>query len=223
MNARIYRKAIVAVLFLFLFILTSCSSKSSTRVEQEFDEQGRLIKEIYFVQGEVFNSTVYQYGTDGNCSRENHYDAENALTYYITYEYNSIGQKIKQTQYQDNKMFTETTMEYNDKGLLSRSNNITWQGGKSYNLYFYDENDYMIEHKQYSVDSGGDTLRFWHKYENDNEGNIKEDVEYYSDGAVKLITKYEYYSNGNIKTIKEYDSNGNIKSTTEFDKSGNIK
>ena len=221
MSVRNYRKVMALGLLVVLFILSSCSTKASTRIEKEFDEQGRLAKEITIVQGDVVGTTIYQYGTDGNCSRENHYDKDNVLTYYITFAYNSKGQVIKRTQYQDNKMFTETTMQYDDKDLLSRSDTITYQGGKSYWLYFYDENNNLTECKQYAIYSDGDSLSFWDKY--DEAGNKVSSSHYVTSGALDYTKVWEYDDEGRVKTITEYDSKGNINYVTEYDKNGNVK
>lgn len=220
MSIRIYRKVMALGLIVVLFILSSCSTKASTRIDQEFDEQNRLVKEITIVQGEVVDTTIYQYGTGGNCSREDHFDKDNVLTYYITFEYNSKGQVIKRTQYQDNKMFTETTMQYDDKDLLSRSDTITYQGGKTYWLYFYDTNNKMTECKQYSVDSDGDNLRFWDKF--DQAGNKVSSSYYVSSGALNYTKVWEYDDEGRMKTLTEYDGEGNIKYVTEYGKNGNV-
>jgi len=208
MSIRNYRKVMLAGLLAVLFILSSCAS---TRIEKEFDEQNKLVKETTIVQGEVVHTTIYQYDADGNCSRTNHYDKDNVLTYYITFAYNSKGQVIKETQYQDNKMFTETTMQYDDKDLLSRSDTITYQGGKTYWLYFYDENNNLTECKQYTIDSDGDSLRFWDKY--DEAGNKVSSSHYVASGELDCTKVWEYDGKGRVKTITEYDKNGNVKST----------
>ena len=209
----------LCVIFCFSFV--ACNSKSKTKIEQEFDEHDRLVQETILVQGKVHSKTTFQYDVDGNCSREEHYDKNDVLTYYITYEYNSQAQVIKEIQYQDNKMFTETTMEYNDKNLLYRSDTITYQGGKSYWLYFYDENNKLTETKQYAVYSDGDSLRFWDKF--DQAGNKISSSYYVTSGALDYTKVWEYDNKNRVKTITEYDSSGNIKSVVEYDKNGNIK
>ena len=221
MRFRNYRKLIILVLLAVLFILSSCSPKTSTQIEQEFDEHNRVIKEITFVQGEMIGTTTYQYGTDGNCSRKDHYDKDNVLTHYTTFVYNSKGQVTRETLYQGNKMFTETTIQYNEDGLCSRSDTLTYEGGETYCLFFYDENNKLTDIKQYSVDSNEDHLRFWDKY---NQAGYKVSSSHYvASGALDYTKVWEYDGNGRMKTLTEYDSNNNIKYITKYDKNGNVK
>lgn len=221
MSIRNCRKVMVAGLLAILFILSSCSTKASTRIEQEFDEQNRLVKKTTIVQGEVVGTTIYQYGADGNCSREDHYNKDHVLTHYKTFAYNSKGQVIKETLYQDNKMFTETTLQYDENGLLSRSDTITYQGGESYWVYFYDEENKLTESKQYTIESDGDHIRFWDKF--DQAGNIVSSSYYIVSGALDYTKVWEYDDEGRVKTLTEYDSKGNINYVTEYDKNGNVK
>ena len=221
MSIRNCRKVMVAGLLAILFILSSCSTKASTRIEQAFDEQNRLVKETTIVQGEVVGTTIYQYGADGNCSREDHYNKDHVLTHYKTFAYNSKGQVIKETLYQDNKMFTETTLQYDENGLLSRSDTITYQGGESYWVYFYDEENKLTESKQYTIESDWDHIRFWDKF--DQAGNIVSSSYYIVSGALDYTKVWEYDDEGRVKTLTEYDSKGNINYVTEYDKNGNVK
>ena len=84
MGIRNFRKIIIMELIALVFILSACSSKTATRIEREFDEYNRVVKEVTFVQGEMRDTTTYQYGTDGNRVREDHYDKDNVLTHYKT-------------------------------------------------------------------------------------------------------------------------------------------
>lgn len=221
MVIRNFGKIIIMELIVFVFILSACSSKTATRIEREFDEYNRVVKEVTFVQGEMRGTTTYQYGTDGKCSREDHYDENNVLTHYKTFTYNSKGQVIKETLYRDNKMFTESTRQYDDNGLLSRFDTVTHEGAKNYWVYFYDDENKLTESKQYTVEPDGDHIRFWDKF--DQAGNKVSSSQYLINGALYSTKVWEYDDEGRTKICTEYDSKGNIKYVTEYDKNGNIK
>ena len=155
----------IFTLAVILILLSACGQKPVVKVNQEFDEQNRVIKETTFVRGQLFGTVTYQYDSNGDCIREDHYNEEDLLQYYLIFEYDEKGQQIRRTQYQDDKMFVETTMEYDVNGRMTRSDNLTYQGGKSYFLYFYDENGALAESKMYSVYSDGDCLTYIDKYD----------------------------------------------------------
>lgn len=215
MKKSFFRNTIIIIsLIIYSLFLSSCDPKS--HIQQEFNAQNQVIKETMYIRGVLFSTTEYKYNSDGNKSHEIHYDENGIQTYYETFEYNSKNQKIKETLYKDGKMFVESTMSYNDKGLMIRSDNLTYQGGRSYNLYFYDENNNEIERKQYVSDSEGDELRFWHKSTYTEDGNIEQEIEYDKNENIINVTKYIYNKKGKLKKICEYDASGNVKATRNF-------
>ncbi len=210
----ICRYIAILTLAIIFILLSACGQKTAVKVNQEFDEQNRVIKETTFIRGQFFDTVTYQYASNGDCIRENHYNAEDLLIYYLIFDYDEKGQQIRRTQYQDDEMFVETTMEYDINGRMTRSDDLTYQGGKSYCLYFYDENGVLAESKTYSVYSDGDCLTYVDKY--DANGNQISSSHYVTSGALDYTKKWEYDTNGNVKKVTEYDRDGNIMTSQTY-------
>lgn len=98
------------------------------RYTYEYDKSGKLIKSSSYYDGMPGSYDVYEYNSNGLLSKRKNYDYDGDMLFETTYEYNSLNQEIKATEYQinsdinpdKNTLFTTVTKEYNSDGKLSR-------------------------------------------------------------------------------------------------------
>lgn len=187
------------------------------------------------------------YDDRGNISREDHYDSDGELMYYLTYEYDENNVLTLKTEFNENGVkHSYTEYEYRENGKLF-SENIIWldDHGKQYNrdlieyyesgnrnkLTSFDANDEQIGMQIYS-ESGvcilSDVRQFdelgafvgRHVMEQTEEMLVIRTEEYDVTGKLVNRSTYSYYDNGVKKESKQINENGDIVWLTLCDEKG---
>lgn len=138
---------------------------------------------------------------------------------YDEYEYDSQGNKIKETRYKPDGSVLECR-EYNSYGNIIKwtlSNKITeWE-------YEYDNQGNKI--KECVKDTEGN-MQEGYKYKYDSHGNMTEATIFRKDWSdPDPITReyvYEYDSQGNMKKKTYYNGSGSVDYIEEYDSHGNL-
>ncbi len=88
----------------------------------EYDKHGNLIRENYYVDGEIFSYETYEYDKRGKRTKEKLYSKEGKLEGHYEYEYNKKGKLLKDSFYRDGQLWNYVAYEYNKDGeMLSYS------------------------------------------------------------------------------------------------------
>ena len=161
--------------------------------------------------------TVYDYDSNGNMIRVEHYDKTGKMTYWSEYKYDENGRKIwAVTDHDPDEPLEPTTYDYelDEAGRVIKKTVYDSEGKiKNWREYAYDASGREIVCKSYS---GNGNLYSWEETEIDEAGK-----------QVKYITK-QLDANGNPYetncTEMEYecDEAGNITKTISYDNSGKV-
>ena len=154
---------------------------------ERFDEDGKLIEEIYSVDSVIDDHVFYSYNNDGNilqrksCSEDNDY-----TTLIYTYNDKGLNTKIEE-EHSNGVTFVLIEKEYNEQGLPIR----TFENNHETEIaYTYDSNNRLYE-----------TIRLYDRvvHDYDNSGRLVS-LKTYENGSNKLLT---------IETLV-YDSRGRL-------------
>ncbi len=118
------------------------------------------------------------YDDEGNFLREERYDANGTLDYFITSEYNSAGRPVKEQWHYNDDDIEEYRTEYDENGNRVK-----------YSYYLNDE------------------LVYYDIYENDKDGREIKMISYNADDDVTSYCITEWDSNGNRIKQSIYDEN----------------
>lgn len=153
------------------------------KTEYKYDNQNKLIKTInYKKDNNVVSTQTFEY--DGELLKKSiTRDSNGQLLSEVSYEYNSEGYLIKETQkgVQGN---TTRNYEYDNKGNLIRV--IDQQSRREFK---YDSNGNLIEDKLFLSDGSRQFRVTFSYYDN---GLQKEEIRYSNDERPAFIAKYEY-------------------------------
>lgn len=133
----------------------------------EYDDRGNMVKSEYSKLGEEPNQyEVYEYSVDGICTGSSRYqlyygpEGPIANSWHLTdsSEYNTRGEPIKTTWYDDGNIIGYYTYEYDSDGKRIRMNNCDADGTiLEYHISLYDDNGNFIGQEIYNADG---SLRF---------------------------------------------------------------
>ena len=198
----------------------SAYSGGSLIQKYEFDNRGIITKSTYFNDGKI--TFINEYDENGNLvSNVSYYDGE--VRRVELYEHDDGGNLTKVTAYDQNidKMY-ELAYEYDENGNLTAECEVREDWELKVNVrYEYDENGNKTKTEEYNIDD--DSVRWQTVYEYDGEGNMISMVSHNSDESVSESYSYEYDTNGNLTKYTAYGSGGSIWKQTIFEYSENKK
>ncbi len=200
---------------------TDYNGTQTTPFQAEYDENGRIISEVYRHNGEIRKNS-YEYDENGNniktvLIRDNK---------YTTYEYNydENGNLINKLRLDPaDKIVEKTVYTYDKNGNLIRSlSHVDGNESHSYD-FVYGNNGKIVKHTYTTYDDDPDGIVNWSiEYTYDENGNeIKRKTAYVS-GKVRVIeskfnengkmTEQTVTVSGDIETrlLMSYDENGNV-------------
>ena len=140
-------------------------------------------------------------------SRVNYYNADGALRFSTTYEYDTKGNDIRREQhFADGKVFTyECKNTYNKKGQLVRIEVCINNGDADIITREYNAEGQLIRSTLSTHESGNVTT-----YTYDNQGQlIQSETENYMDDSTSTST-YEYDAQGLLTRQNSYDGDGQL-------------
>ena len=166
-------------------------------LEYDYDENGKVMAIIQYVENGLVSCSVYEYLDNGEKRKYVEYDSSGKLIYRYEDVYDADGKKVQNINYEDSAMaFSDVRTEYT-----------------------YDSNGYLIGALVASVDEEGlPSFVQEVEYVNDNNGKVMkkiidngfsfEEEEYNSQGV--LIKSVIYNNDGHIEGLWEYDNYGNL-------------
>lgn len=188
-------------------------------IEYEYDDEGKLIKEIQTdsTQNPVLvREKIYTY--EDTLLTQTKVLANSVFEYEINYYYNDKNQTIKE-ETKSSEVENIVTFTYDDRGNAIEQVNTTTGGGSTRMEFQYNENDRIIDGKSYNV---ANQLVKWNKnvYVNDTltdllflsaAGDTTHHIIYeYQNGL--LMMEKELGKDGNVYVLKEYtyDNSGKL-------------
>jgi len=177
----------------------------------EYEQINDFIPELYSYSSPLLNPTkvFVIYEEDYNWNNE-----QGGPSYY-QYE----GNKLKRKIYKYDSLETETTYEYDKKGLLMKSFRNYSDGRKAEFSYHYDENNQLIRRLFFTLNGleGSET------YEYSENGMLKKAKWDKFDTWLTGIITFEYDANSKLKSgFFKGDNNFNADLIFEVDKNGNL-
>ncbi len=187
------------------------------------------------------------YDESGNLSREDHYDSDGELMYYLTYEYDENNLLTLKNEFDENGVKTSyTEYEYHENGKTS-SENIVWldeqgelyernlieyyESGNRNKLFCYNSADELFSTQIFS-ESGACLLSDTCEYDENGVFTGRRVVEHTEemlfireelyDSSNELITRstYSYHDNGEMNESKQVNGKGEIINHTVCDENG---
>ena len=185
--------------------------KFSQIFSYEYDDQGRVVKEIKWGVKNVVpdTTTVYEYGANGPVKTEV-YNINNELTSSLIYEYDGQNRVAKETKFRAGNSTADYSYEYEyaDDGSYTR-----W-------FHYQDEDDRNGTYEKYTADGlmtetyrpGDGTANMKSEqtiWEYDSNGNVVSCVNNMGD-ALNYTIAYEYDAQGRRISNTQYNAGGDM-------------
>ena len=179
-------------------------------------------EKTYYANGELESYYEYEYDSQGNKIKQSLYSANDILFSYIEYEYDSQGNLTKESCHEMGVFYAYNEYEYDTQGNRTKLSQYTYGELSSYSEFEYDTQGNLTKRNYYNKNG---EFYAYNEYEYDTQGNLtKESV--YRDGVLsepRYQYKYEYDSQGNQTKEGHYRANGELFRyfENEYDSQGN--
>lgn len=197
-----------------------------SQIKDEYDSNGNIIKTTgCTADGSILEETGYEYDDAGNMTKQIFYSADentNDAWSWSEFEYNTAGDVIKETDYDENGVvIIYDEYEYDQKGNLIRESIHNKNTGHYEYEYEYDSNKNLTKKTSYEGDRN---LLGWEESKYDRNGNKIKYIKYSADGNADYQEEYQYDGVGNKVEYTAYDGTGNKSewSKYEYDQNGNM-
>jgi hypothetical protein len=154
------------------------------------DLNGQIItKEVVSANGVVAFSDKYTYALLGKVSRWVHYDAADKVTTVINYDYDLLGNLIKEVTTRNDILFASTVNTYNAKGILEKKTRLNGKNEVDYYFtYEYNSKGLMIKENYFYNNQILSTSSF----EYNAKGNKVKEVFSDAKGTSTTLKEWEY-------------------------------
>lgn len=204
---------------------TNCMvNNESCKDIYEYDENGRKIKELNYIGGNLNSKYGYKYDNKGNCVEEITFNKDGSTNTGKSYKYVYLGPNTEKSSYYLDKFVMRNTWEYDSKGHMTEESVTTppqYYNNKQFSpkiesttAYKYNGNDQIIE-KRSIYKYGTDVRDEKTIYSYDADGNLTQEKHFPKKDGKSLNTTYKYIGD-NISEITKYDFNGNPNSLKKY-------
>lgn len=169
------------------------SSIGAEKTLKEYDSDGNLVTEVYYIGGEMQYAHVYVYDSASNCIQKQCFDGLGKLEEYCISEYDQ-DKLIQSVWLKDDEVYASVVHKYDSEGNLQYSESYsTYESVRSE----FDENGRLIKYVRF--DSNGE-LKEATTYVYDNKGNeieryTMENTSYGGESQYKNECKYDHHGN----------------------------
>lgn len=208
------------------------------KTEYTYDANGNQLSCIeYDKDGKAFDTARYEYNSNGKCTKYSWF-LENSIIFpegmTEIYEYDSNGNKIKETCYSGEEFASQTRYTYDANGnvLETKDYSASGQYNGTMETYEYYSDGTKKSYKQYKnnelksfeeYNSDGKTIKkqsimtdnYLRLYEYDDAGRMIK-VTNSDDGKTISVEIYEYDSYGNDLKYVKYDGDNNITEQIDY-------
>lgn len=157
---------------------------------KSFDKNGFKQKEIAYSEGNIENSSTFEYDKSGNLLNVNAINPDSSFLFKITRNY--YENNLRKDLYfylPDNTYKYKNVATYDKSGRMTELKYYWPDGLKSINKYSY-RGSKKMEDTEYSPEG---EFRYKWIYQYDNRDNLIEAVQYYPDNKINAQVRYEYY------------------------------
>lgn len=113
------------------------TDKVTTLTDYFYDTKGNLLSDKTLRNTVVFAETKHEYDLKNNLSKKIRFNGKGAIDYYFTYEYDALGNLLKENYFYNDQVISVRTFEYDTKGnkikeiYFDRTGNVnmykTWE------------------------------------------------------------------------------------------------
>ncbi len=213
------KKWIMVCILGIMVCLTACNSGALKKDQESNQKPESIQNDDYNYENEASEEKPDEklvLAKSIELSKMGEYSSSLELISIWTYEYNDLGQRIKDIEHPANYQLSDTPVF------------MAWIE------YEYDDNGNKVEESKYDhdIDENSDTLKERNEYEYNEQGEITKYVHHnvYEDGDESTtVYEYEYDAQGNkIRDLRngvivnecEYDADGYLTKETEYDLDG---
>lgn len=175
--------------------LRASAESDKVHIRYEYDEQGNIVRQIRYHDGEIEDEYHWEYDVMGNMTRRISYNKSGYVSSDYRFDPNAQGNSIRGV-WQDELRIHELCWEYDDKGNMTRSISFTNSVVTSEYHYEYDAQGNVTREVHYDHKNGLSNHDYRYQNSYDEKGNL-----------IQTITRYDTDS---TKTTYEYDEKGNI-------------
>jgi hypothetical protein len=157
---------------------------------------GNQEERIYFnSKGSIYCKWQYTYSENGYVIKETRLDSLSRIEHWVIHKYNEAWKIIETTEYEsDGSIESKSTFQYNNHNNLTLTINFNqYDSLYYYNSYKYNQLGKLIEVVQTGDSLSQNTTTF--KY--NNNGNIIESDNFFSDNVIVNKFTYKYDEDGN--------------------------
>ena len=187
--------------------------------ENKYDEFGRRIEKIEHYHTGGFIATKYEYNVEGKMTSEYTVDDEGEVSSKTVYEYDTVGNLIKKTEYDTNDFSTpwvSTNYKYDiNKNLIEKEEKFAEKEAVTSTFEYNEAGELIGGEVFYTAD---DDLILEQKIIEDEEGNaIGTEILYHKEGVKKeqfikkneadKVVEEETHINGNFDTLTKIEYN----------------
>lgn len=169
-------------------VVTEANGMTYT-IEYQYDNQGNMISQSNYVDGEMVDSTQYTYDDHGNyLSLQQYYYQDLIMDYRFEYTYNDRGDQIIRDEYMNDELLSHVEMEYDEQGREIASHS-TVAGGASQSRTVSTWEGLTETREYYGMD--GDEPYMVSVITYDDHGNVILDQSQYAGGGFTMM-EYTY-------------------------------
>ena len=187
------------------------------RIDEEYDDQGRLIRRDVTDSSGHREATVYIYDKKGDYIQYLIYDDKNQVI--DAKDYNANGKLCSHSQYQYDAWGNETEALHLDEAgnPLSRTARVFRENGNMLEEREYRGMDELLIRTAYEYHPNGD-LKKYVRYNAD--GLLLEEAEYSEDGGFISHTRYRYREDGRKESVEILNADGVVIQSLYYDEAG---
>ncbi len=187
--------------------------------EYEYDANNNIIKITNSSEdGSSYETREFKYNTSGLITEEKIEQVRGGQVWFgyrTVYEYDTDGNKIKETNYdEDGAPDGYNTFEYAN-GNCIKTTNYERDGAKAYYSIYEYAGDVLVKESHFSREGSLDTY-----FEYTEEGLLIKEYSYFENGIAVRGTEYTYDSNGNL--IKAFNIEENTSFEFQYDSKENL-
>ena len=192
------------------------------RKRADYNAEGRLVQLQTYIGNAMAWRVRYKYDDQGRVVEEVYYDAEENSNSKYLYTYNEQGDMVQSQLFENDKLSATKHYKYNDKSQEVEFEMRYADGTlKIKELITYDKRGNVVEKSYHYVDYSEEDIRTVYEY--DKRGNLVKSSHYDLQGASQgnvvktydefdnLIEHAEYRGDGKLdfKIVMKYDDQGN--------------
>ena len=192
--------------------------------EVSYNDAGKVVKRIHKnSEGKIESSTETEYDSAGNKTKDTYIEySEGKIESSTETEYDSAGKETKDTyiEYSEGKISRFRETEYDSAGKETKDTLIKYSEGKVTSSEEYEYNKRGSETKGTYKDAEGKITSSYEKEYNDSN-HITKEIHRDSEGKITSFEEYEYNNTGYETKKTSKDSDGRIISSKEYEYDAN--